>query len=128
VRFPQVIVFESDGRLTAAVRSVVKEKGWVLREPRSLAAGLRFLTRARPAALILRVGRDLVRELTILDQTGWLFPESVRFVVTDSDDPALAALAWDLGATYVVPPPFAPQELAEVLAGVLDALDSRNAR
>jgi DNA-binding NarL/FixJ family response regulator len=119
MRFPQVLVYESDGLLAARLREAGPGPAWSLREPRRPESCLRLLRRGGPAVLVLKVGRDLVRELALLQQVTWLFPDTATVVVTDSDEAALTGLAWDLGASYVVSPPLSRQLLPDLVAGLL---------
>ena len=118
MRYPQVLVYENDGRLAEFLR---REPGaWSLREPRSLDSCLRLLQPDGPGVLVLKVGKDLLREFTLLDRVTWLFPETKTVVVSQTDSPVLNALAWDLGAACVLLPPQPRPELVEVVSGLLE--------
>src|SRR5438105_2223442 len=104
MRCPQLLVYEGDGRLAAQLRPLAEERRWSLREPRQLAGCLGLLERGGPSVLVLKTGRDLERELTLLERVRLLCPETATVVVGDADHPGLAALAWDLGATCVLLP------------------------
>ena len=119
MRYPQVVVFEGDGRLAALLRPLAEGRRWPLREPRQLAPCLRLLARGGPAVVVIRAGRDLEREFTLLERLRWLFPEVRLLVVTDGDHPALAGLAWDLGADCVLSPHSARELLPDVVAGLM---------
>lgn len=110
MRCPQVLVYETDGLLAHWLRRVGKESDWSVREPRRLESCLRLLRRGHPTVLVLKVGQDLERELTLLERVSWLFPEVATVVVGDAENPVLAGLAWDLGAAFVLFPPL-PREL-----------------
>ncbi len=101
----QVLVYESDGKLAAGLKELAQQLGFRLREIRQEKACLNLLRRGGPGVLVLKVGRDLERELRLLERAGWLFPESAVIVVGDSHYPGLAGLAWDLGARFVLFPP-----------------------
>jgi DNA-binding response OmpR family regulator len=124
MRYPQVLVYEGDGRLAALLRPLAEERRWSLREPRQVEQVLRLLRRSDAAVLVLKLGRDLERELTLLDRVTWLVPAAATVVVGDGDHAALAALAWDLGAGYVHFPPQPRELLAEVVAGLLGQPDA----
>ncbi len=117
MRFPQVLIYESDGRLAKFLRREAKARAWSIREPRGLESSLRLLRRGGPSVLVLKLGKDLLREFTLLERVVWLFPDTATVVVTDADDPQLADLAWDLGASYVLLVPQSVQELVEIVAG-----------
>jgi hypothetical protein len=116
MRYPQVLVFESDGRLAETLRRESRGKHWLLREPRTPASCLRLLQKGGPAVLVLKIGKDLIREVSLLERAAWLAPDAACIVVGDSENPALSNLAWDLGATMVLFPPLPRQALAELIA------------
>jgi hypothetical protein len=127
MRYPQVLIYENDGRIAEFFRrdrdARKKEKQprhWSIREPRSLLACLRLVRRGSPSVLILKVGTDVVLELTLLERMTWLYPEADVVVVGDTENPVLAGLAWDLGARYVLLPCFSLHELLEIVAGLME--------
>jgi hypothetical protein len=129
MRYSLLMVYESDGRLAELLRSACAERKWSLREPRTAEACLRLLRRAGPCVFLLKVGQGreravararrplleeearqraaaaLEREFSLLEQVTWLYPEAHVVVVFQAHDPALADLAWDLGACQVFLPP-----------------------
>jgi hypothetical protein len=121
MRHPQLLVYEGDGRLAELFRPIAKAKEhhWALREPRQPEECLGLLRGGGTGVLLIKVGRDLERELTLLEQVGWLFPETATVVVGDSDHAALAGLAWDLGAHYVLVSPYSLDRLLEVVLGAM---------
>ena len=127
MRHPQVLVYERDGLLANLLRrsgkagQARKPTDWALREPRRLETCLRLLSRGGPSLLLLEVGHDLEREFTVLERVSWLHPETATVVVGDAEDAALAGLAWDLGASYVLFPPLPRDQLLDVI----DALMAR---
>jgi DNA-binding response OmpR family regulator len=114
-----VLVCESDGRLAALLRELVDRNQWSLREPRRTEACLRLLRRGGPSVLVLKVGRDLERDLTLLERVAWLRPETGIIVVGDTDHAALAGLAWDLGADFVLLPPLPRELLPDIVTGLM---------
>jgi hypothetical protein len=121
MRYPQLLVYEGDGRLAAQLRPVAEERRWSLREPRQPGACLRLLRRGGPSVLVLRAGRDLERELTLLERVCWLFPETAVVLVGDLDHQRIAGLAWDLGAACVLVPPLPRELLPQVVTGLMNA-------
>jgi hypothetical protein len=122
MHYPQVLVYEGDGRLAEQLRLAGeddKPRKWVLRQPRGLESCLRLLRRAGPSALVLKIGKDLVRELAIVDAVNWSYPETAIIVVGDTDHAVLAGLAWELGASLVLFPPLPREWLGEIVAGFL---------
>src|SRR5262245_19110819 len=119
MRYPQLVIYEGDGQLAALLRPLAEQRRWSLREPREVGACLRLLRRGGPAVLVLKVGRDLEREFTLLERVGALCPEATAVVVGDAEHARLAGLAWDLGAALVHLPPLPPETLPEAVAGLM---------
>jgi DNA-binding NarL/FixJ family response regulator len=119
MRFSQLLVCETDGHLASALESTAKSNRWVLRQPRSIESAIRLLERSTQAVVLLKVGRDVVRELALLKRVSWFFPEVPVVAITDSDDPALIGLAWELGAAYVFSGRGLSQNLAEAISGLM---------
>jgi DNA-binding NarL/FixJ family response regulator len=119
MRYPQVVVFEGDGRLAALLRPLAEGRRWPVREPRQLAPCLRLLARGGPAVVVIRAGRDLEREFSFLERLRRHFPEVRCLVVADPEHPQLAGLAWDLGADCVLSPQLARELLPDVVAGLM---------
>jgi hypothetical protein len=119
MRHPQMLVYETDRRLAGALRPVAEKNKWLLREPRQLSACLRLFDRGGPGVLVLRLSRDLERELAMLEQVSWLHPDAAVVLVVDSDQAALTTLAWDLGVSWVLSPPHTRERLAEIVTGLM---------
>jgi hypothetical protein len=119
MRYPQVVVYETDGRLAALLRPLAEERRWALREPRHPGACRRLLAGLVPTVLVVKVGRDLERELALLEEVSWTTPEVPTVLVGDPDHARLAGLAWDLAAACVLLLPWAREVLPEVVAGLM---------
>ncbi len=119
MRHPQLLVYESDGRLAALLRPLAEKNQWLLREPRQLSACLRLFDRGGPGVLVLRSSANLERELATLEQVSWLYPDAATVHVADSEQAGWAALAWDLGARYVLPLSQTRERLAEIVNGLM---------
>jgi hypothetical protein len=78
--------------------------------------------------LVLRVGRDLEFELSLLERVANLFPDAGTVVVGEATHAALAGLAWDLGADCVLLLPQPGEMLPEVVAGLLTPAGGGEAR
>jgi len=87
-------------------------------------ACLNLVRKNAAAVVVLRIGRDLELELTLLERLGTLFPEAPVIVSLDADHPDLAALCSDLGARYVLAPPQPMEKLPGILAGFFRAAES----
>src|SRR5262249_17900300 len=119
MRFPQVLIYENDGRIAEFLRREGKSRQWSLREPRRPETCLRLLRRGGPSVLVLKVGSDLLEELKLLDRVSWLYPDAATVVLGDTDNPVLAGLAWDLGAALVLFPPQPRHYLIDILGRLL---------
>ena len=121
MRIARLIVYESDGKLAAALRPLALERAWSLREPRRLATVLQLLERGGPNLLLIRMGRDLEREFTLLTRVRERHPEADVVLVCDNDHPRLVGLGWDLGATYVLTADQPRDRLVELVERLLQA-------
>jgi hypothetical protein len=119
MRHPQFLVVERDGLLANLLRRAGFDRTWSLREPRRLEACLRLLRQGGPSILVLAVGQDLERELTLLERVSWFYPDAATVAVGDAENPALTGLLWDLGATFVLLPPLPHDLLPDVLRGLM---------
>jgi hypothetical protein len=104
MRYPQLLVYETDGRLAVLLRDLAEERKWSLREVRRSDGVLRLLSNGGPNVLVLKLSADRIAELNLLHRVSWLFPEAAVIVVLDTETAGLAGLAWDLGAGYVLMP------------------------
>lgn len=119
MRQPQLLIHEFDGRLADSLRETARSQSWALRETRQVDACLRLLRNPGPAVLVVRLGRDLQHELTLLERVSALRPEASTVAVGDTEDSMLASLAWDLGASYVLFPPQSRDWLPGIVAGLM---------
>src|SRR5437899_2848878 len=117
----QVLVYESDGRLADSLRDLSQARSFRLRELRHVQACLSALRRHGPAVLVIKLGKDLDREFSLLEQVTRSFPDTATLVVGDLQATVLAGLAWDLGAAYVLVPPQPGELLRELVVGFLPA-------
>lgn len=119
MRHPMLLIVEADSRLAALLRPTAERYNWTLHAPRRPESCLRLLRRGGPAGLVLKTGRDLEFELGLLERVKRLFPDTATVLVGDQDHPALAGLAWDLGADFVLFPPLPRELLAEIVVGLM---------
>lgn len=115
MHYPQLLVYETDRRLVGLLQRLADKNNWLLREPRHPSAVLRLLDRAGPGVLILRLSRDLERELVMLEQVSWLYPDAATVLVADSEQRGLFGLAWDLGVRWVLLTPHTRERLEEIV-------------
>ena len=121
MQFPQLLVYETDGRIARMLEGTAGTHRWVLREPRSVESCLRLLRRGKPAIVVVKLENDLEPALRLVEQTSWLFPEAMLVVVGDREDAVLSDLAWDLGAGYVLGTQQPREMLLDVIAQLMAA-------
>jgi DNA-binding NtrC family response regulator len=124
----QVLVYENDGKLAESLKDLAQAHGFRLREIRQEKACFNLLHRGAPGVLVLKVGRDLERELRLLERISWLFPQTEVIAVGHRHYPGLAGLAWDLGACFVLFPPQPLELLPELVRSFLPAKGSEEYR
>jgi hypothetical protein len=121
MRYPQLVIHEPDGALARALREFAEQKRWVVRQPKRVDSCIRLLASGQPCVLVLRAGRDMTREMTLLERSCWLCPETPVVVVSEPENIPLNGLAWHLGASCIV----APKQTRELLPGVVAGLMER---
>ncbi len=143
MRYPQVLVLESDGLLAGMLRETAKANRWALREPRRPEACSRLLLNHCPSVLVLKIAtqlkreqglpikedeqrsraeareREQIRSMELLDHVHWSYPDTAIVVVGDAEDASLTGLAWELGASYVLMPPQSRQQLPDLVAAMM---------
>jgi DNA-binding NarL/FixJ family response regulator len=119
MRQAQVLAYGVEGPVAGRLQELAQGRGLSLREVGNPRACLNLLRQGGPAVLVLKLGRNLVQELTLVQEVGSVFPEVSVVVFGDTDHPALAAFAWDLGAACVLFPPQPVELLPEVVLRLL---------
>jgi DNA-binding NarL/FixJ family response regulator len=115
MHYPQLLIYETDRRLAMPLQRVADKNNWLLREPRQPSAVLRLLDRGGPGVFLLRLSRDVEREMALLEQVSWLHPDTASILVADNEHRGLAGLAWDLGVRWVLLPPHTREQLEEIV-------------
>jgi hypothetical protein len=119
---PSIIAYGIGEPLSAPLRAMAHDHGFALRVVQHVDACQSLLSHGEPAVFVLVVGKDLVEELTLLQQIGEASPDVATVVVGETTNPVLAALAWDLGARCVMQPPQPLELLPEVVLRLLTGL------
>lgn len=122
MRQAQLLVWDLDGPLLETVTELAQGHAVWVREVRQRKACLNLLLEGGPGILLLHLGRDIEAKLATLEEVSRAFPEQVSIVVGDQAYPALAGLAWELGARFVLFPPSPMDLLPEVVRGYLPPL------
>lgn len=116
---PLLIVWDADCRLAGILRPFAQAHRWLMREEDQEDEAMKWLARGRPGVLVLRLGRDLEREVGLLSRATWALPDADVLVVAEGDNGRLAGLAWDLGASFVLTAPRARDDLPEIVVGLM---------
>jgi len=126
MHYPQIVVFERDGRLAEGLAALAEIERWTLRESRQVESCLRLLRHPGPAVLVVKVGKPAERDIALVEQVTWQLPNVPVVAVGDVEDAAvLAGLAWDVGASYALFPPLSRDLLPEVVAGLMRSAIAR---
>jgi hypothetical protein len=126
MQFPQLIIYESDGRLARMLEATAGTHRWALRQPRKVESCLRLLERGRRGIVVIKVEHELKAPFTLLERAASQFPDVDTVVVLDRDETVLGELAWDLGATYVLAPPQPRDRLLDVVANLMGEVTDRD--
>lgn len=122
MKHPQVVVYESDGRLAQLLRRPVRACRWALREPRQRDVCLRLLRGNEHTVFVLKLGTNLEQELSLLERANALARSGRTVVVGDLQNEPLANLAWDLGASFVLFPPLPHDWLPEIVVRLMESV------
>jgi DNA-binding NarL/FixJ family response regulator len=115
----QLLAYGLEGRLADVLQELAQGRALWLREVRHVKTCLNLLRRGGAGVLVLRLGKNLDQELSLVEQVTRQFPTTRTIVVGNADNPPLAALAWDLGAAYVLFPPQPVEWIRELVQGFL---------
>lgn len=119
MRQTQVVTYGVDGVLAERLRELAQLKRFRLRETSQLSACANLVQASPPSALVLVLGHDLERELALLELVHASVPGTATIVIGETDNPVLAGLAWELGATFVLFPPTPVEWLGDLLGSIL---------
>src|SRR5205085_837467 len=84
-----------------------------------------LLERGGPSVFVIKIGRDVENELSLLEQVSWSSPHTRTVAVGDAENPSLADLAWDLGAAFVLFPPQPRERLVELVESLMISFPKR---
>jgi hypothetical protein len=116
----QILTYGVNGVLNERLRELAQARRVWLRETSQLAA-CRNLLHASPSVFVLVLGRDLENELALLELAHAALPETATIVIGEADNPALAGLAWELGATFALFPPTPIEIVSDIILRCLPA-------
>ena len=115
----QVLTYGLHGVVAERLREMAQVQRFWLRETSQLAACRNLVLASPPSVFVLVLGRDLEHELSLLEEVHACLPGTPTIVVGDADHPALAGLAWELGATFALFPPTSIELITELVARLL---------
>lgn len=127
MRFPQIVIVESDGWIAKQFREMAGESRWLVKPARSTGAALSLIQR-QPAVLLVQFepAEDKSEPLGLIAEVHRLAPDvpviAVADVkVSDTERTAWTAALLDLGARYVLFPPLTKPVLEDVVSGLMSA-------
>ena len=126
MRYPQLIVHDSDGWVARQLAELAGESRWLLREPKTRDAVLALVREIRPTVLFLRIdpAADKHLDIALLAELHRLSPDTAIVAVSDvklqdADRIAWTAVLFDLGARYVLFPPLSKPILEDLASGLM---------
>ena len=120
----QVLTYGIDGARAERLRELAQTQRFWLRETSQFTACQNLVQSSPPSVFVLVLGRHLEQELALLEQVHACLPKTASIVIGETDNPALAGLAWELGATYVLFPPTPNERIAELVSRLLSVSTS----
>ncbi len=120
----QILSLGIEGRLLEHLKEWATEWRVWLRELQQIDACRNLAEQGDALVTLLRLGRDLEKELLLVRDLASRFPRSRIVVIGDVDNPMLMSLAMDLGASLVFHPPMAIPWLRHALERFLVSEES----
>jgi hypothetical protein len=128
MRYPHLIVLESDGWVARHLGELAGESRWLVREPGSSDNALSLAREARPGVLVVQFepSDEKPAPFTLIADAHRLCPDVPVVAVSDVKLPDADKAAWtatlmDLGARYVLFPPLSRPVLEDVVSGLMAA-------
>jgi hypothetical protein len=115
----QVLTYGIEGAFAERLRELAQTHRFWLRETSQLTACQNVVQSSPPRILVVRLGSHLERELALLEQVHLCLPGTGIIAIGDADNPVLAGLVWELGATCALFPPLPVEMIAEVIVRML---------
>jgi DNA-binding NarL/FixJ family response regulator len=115
----QIVTYGVEGVLAERLKELAQARRCWLRETNQLAACQNLVQTSPPSVFILRLGRDLERELAMLERVHACLPATAIVVIGEADNPVLAGLVWELGATFALFPPMPVEMITDVVSSIL---------
>ncbi len=119
MRHTQLITYGVDEAAAERLTALVRDRAVGLRVTHNAQACLNLMRQGAVGVLLLRIGKNLESEFTLLAQVAQQFPQIAPVVWGGADHPRLAGLAWDLGAQAVLLTPGDHDRLYDVILRLL---------
>lgn len=126
MRYPQLVIHDSDGWLARQLADLAAESRWLVREPRSRDSTLALVRDPRPSVLFVRVEPqdEKADGFALIAEVHRRCPDVSVVAVSevklpDADRIAWTAVLFDLGARYVLFPPLSKSVLEDVASGLM---------
>ena len=116
----QLLTYGIEGVLAERLEELAQARRIWLRATSQFAACQNLVQSSPPRIFVLRLGRDLERELALLEQVHACLPRTATIVIGEADNPVLAGLAWEMGATFAIFPPMPVEVITELIVRILD--------
>ena len=116
----QILSYGAQGALLTLLQELAQARRCWLRETSQVSACLNLAHTTPPSVLVLRLGTDLPRELELLEQVHACLPGTAVIAVGEAENPALAGLVWELGATCALFPPTPMEQIHGLIERILD--------
>jgi len=111
----QVVTYGIDGVLAERLRELAQAHRFWLRETSQFTACASLIAASPPTIFLIVLGKDLERELSLVEQVHACLPATRTIVEGEADHPALAGLARELGATFALFPPTPVEMISDLI-------------
>lgn len=126
MRYPQLVIHDSDGWLARQLADLASESRWLVREPKSSEATLALVRDPRPSVAFIRVEPqdEAIDSFALIAELHRACPDAAVVAVSDTKLPDADRIAWtgvlfDLGAAFVLFPPLSKSVLEDVASGLM---------
>ena len=128
MRYPQLVILDSDGWLARQLAELADESRWLVRGPRARGPALDYAREPRPTVLIVRIepAEEKADAIALIGEVHRVCPDVPVVAVSDvklpdADRAAWTAVLFDLGARFVLFPPLSKPVLEDVVSGLMAA-------